>query len=597
MDIITRQEKGSKLTIEEMDNNLIVLKDSIVELSAITASGSTGGGGDVTQSSGVDSISLYSDVLSPMFYISEDEFLDNWEFMYKTGNAAPNVYVKAILSPDGKYQFFLPHIDSWSDMEIKASYDYGNTWTGVTFDTRVEHIAISLSGKYQTYVYDNIYVSDDFGRTFVEIPSNEYPSEVIMSYDGKYQTVFYYDHVVVSDDYGKSWEEVSSLVGIEYVGGDMSYDGKYQVLTSYDDYIYVSTDYGKTWSANTNVPTLGWNKVSISYDGKYQIVSVDGLSPLYISSDYGQTWQTTSSTGYFRDVGISYDGKYQVTADTNGNGFLVSTDYGKSWEVRGTGRRVSESMAMSLNGKYLLVLGVPTSGIIDGIYHYKSVSPTSYHGKLSFDEQIKISSGNTHEEGEIRYKDKQLWLNTGGTSSSWSPVGGTNYYSLYSYRVTDATISNYNFVDTGLEIDILGVAAIYKVEFFLEYSITTNSNGNYPVFKFVIDGLSGSSMNLNKGSDYSVTFNDEFSGKTDTNIDLSIIGSGVFISSTVPGNLKLQVKFVSGGLGINEYIYLHKGSYVTMTLIDSFNESGSGASSGTVNSSTVTTIEISEQNI
>lgn len=37
--------------------------------------------------------------------------------------------------------------------------------------------------------------------------------------------------------------------------------------------------------------------------------------------------------------------------------------------------------------------------------------------------QIRVSSGSTYYEGEIRYLNKYLWINTGGTSTSWVPLG------------------------------------------------------------------------------------------------------------------------------------------------------------------------------
>jgi hypothetical protein len=45
---------------------------------------------------------------------------------------------------------------------------------------------------------------------------------------------------------------------------------------------------------------------------------------------------------------------------------------------------------------------------------------------LDVDGQIRLTSGQTYYEGELRYKDTYLWVNTGGTANDWKNLIGTN---------------------------------------------------------------------------------------------------------------------------------------------------------------------------
>ncbi len=49
--------------------------------------------------------------------------------------------------------------------------------------------------------------------------------------------------------------------------------------------------------------------------------------------------------------------------------------------------------------------------------------------RLDVQGQIRLNTGSTNLEGEIRYKDQLLWLNTGGTADDWVSLNTSNQFS------------------------------------------------------------------------------------------------------------------------------------------------------------------------
>ena len=115
-----------------------------------------------------------------------------------------------------------------------------------------------------------------------------------------------------------------------------------------------------------------------------------------------------------------------------GSGNTTSSDY--SFIGNGICNRANSYMT-SVFGRYNVGTGTTDSWVsTDSLFEIgngtsdsnRSNALTVYKngyvdikGKLTVGEQVEIWSGTTNEEGEIRYKDNALWVNTGGTTNDW----------------------------------------------------------------------------------------------------------------------------------------------------------------------------------
>lgn len=130
------------------------------------------------------------------------------------------------------------------------------------------------------------------------------------------------------------------------------------------------------------------------------------------------------------------------------------------------------------------LIGTGTPGTI-GI---KTIPQTD----LDIGGQIRVSTGSTNLEGEIRYKDKYLWINTGGTAESWSPLvsgSGTTVFSA-------ATDDNFYYDDTTDTlytpyINLSGITTAHPTNYYslfidkdtgLVYASGATSSGDYNVW-------------------------------------------------------------------------------------------------------------------
>ena len=66
--------------------------------------------------------------------------------------------------------------------------------------------------------------------------------------------------------------------------------------------------------------------------------------------------------------------------------------------------------------------------ILSGTYPYLGVGKVP-NTQLDVRGQIRLTSGSTNLEGEIRYKNQSLWVNTGGTSADWVSLTTSNQFS------------------------------------------------------------------------------------------------------------------------------------------------------------------------
>ena len=134
-----------------------------------------------------------------------------------------------------------------------------------------------------------------------------------------------------------------------------------------------------------------------------------------------------------------------------------------------------------------------------------------FESKLDVQNQIKLSSGNTYEEGELRYKDNSLWVNTGGTSDGWSKVG-------------ENTVEQVDF-EINIETGKTYILSEYSFNSFtVNNLVARTSTGSTDVTFFIgstsITGLSGITV-TNSQSTFSATANNTLSvgGRLSMRID------------------------------------------------------------------------------
>lgn len=222
------------------------------------------------------------------------------------------------------------------------------------------NIKMSKSGQYQTAIgpINEVYVSNDYGATFVDkgllgVGGNE-DSFLAMSYDGKYQTITTTDMITPniwrSNDYGNNWTNinVSTIVTNGYmVGIAMSGDGKIQTTIngSSSGEIYTSTNYGQTWTTNiNNIPSaVSPYYIALSETAKYQLYSDYG-GFIWVSRDFGYTWtnninidgqlQSLFGTSGWYPCAVSSTGQYQTICNYDDGFIYTSSDFGYNWFKR-----------------------------------------------------------------------------------------------------------------------------------------------------------------------------------------------------------------------------------------------------------------------
>ena len=281
------------------------------------------------------------------------------------------------ISSTGQYQVAC-NTNGGSGNGIIYSYDYGKTWSNVSFSTTSTtnywtFIAVSSTGKYQTS-YDGtyIYTSSTFGTSWnriVEIASN--CNSISISASGMYQSLCTNNssglgYIYTSSNYGATWtQNTSSSLIKPWSSISISKSGQYQsacyeIYNSNNGYIYVSSNYGKTWTPVTIVSTTGgynWKSICVSGSGQYQ--TANDSAYFWISNDYGNNWSqiTLTNTSYYTgcsSFSMSSSGQYQVGNGSSSNPYILySSDYGNTWSFVNVGTSFFTSVSISSSGQYV----------------------------------------------------------------------------------------------------------------------------------------------------------------------------------------------------------------------------------------------------
>ena len=279
-------------------------------------------------------------------------------------------WLSVSISASGKYQ---AAIEEYGD--IYVSNNFGNTWikrnnigTSLT-----NQISISLTGQYQTAANGtDIYVSNNYGITWNKVYSFGLSQIFVsMCLTGQYQAVISSgDTLYQSSDYGQTWTKNVNINGDLYnsiqsfptAGISMSYDGKRQIIVC--EAIYLSTNYGNTWNtttiiddANSEFDDHNWVGCDMSSDGKY-MAAIEVTGEIYTSSDFGNNWTKNDNANVrdrqWQDISISASGRFQTAVEKNGYVF-VSIDYGVTWQKTQDATLTSsiwQSISVSASGMF-----------------------------------------------------------------------------------------------------------------------------------------------------------------------------------------------------------------------------------------------------
>ena len=257
---------------------------------------------------------------------TSDDFGVTWVLRKNIGTSLTN---NVSISLTGQYQ------SAANGVEIYTSSDYGVTWSiSYNFGTTQVFVCMSLTGKYQTVISsgDGLYQSSNFGVSWTKnenVNGNLYNSilsfptaGVSMSHDGRLQIIVC-EAIYLSTDYGNSWI-TTTIINDRYrefddhnwVGCDMSSDGRYMAAIEVTGEIYISSDFGENWTKNENenVKDRQWQAISMSSNGKL-ITAVEKNGFVFISLDYGVTWQIAPdpilSSQVWQAISVSSNGRYQ----------------------------------------------------------------------------------------------------------------------------------------------------------------------------------------------------------------------------------------------------------------------------------------------
>ena len=279
-------------------------------------------------------------------------------------------WLSVSISASGKYQ---AAIEEYGD--IYVSNNFGNTWikrnnigTSLT-----NQISISLTGQYQTAANGTeIYVSSNYGITWSQVYSFGLSQIFVsMCLTGQYQAVISSgDTLYQSSDYGQTWTKNVNINGDLYnsiqsfptAAISMSYDGKRQIIVC--EAIYLSTNYGNTWTtttiiddANSEFDDHNWVGCDMSSDGKY-MAAIEVTGEIYTSSDFGNNWTKNDNANVrdrqWQDISISASGRFQTAVEKNGYVF-VSIDYGVTWQKTQDATLTTsiwQSISVSANGMF-----------------------------------------------------------------------------------------------------------------------------------------------------------------------------------------------------------------------------------------------------
>ena len=181
-------------------------------------------------------------------------------------------------------------------------------------------------------------------------------------------------------------------------------------------------------------------------DDNYSFIGNGGYNTIsgHTSSIVNGNRNVTTRSGDYSFIGGGYKNTASNTYTFIGNGCCSTVSGYASFVANGGNNEISSdysfignglhnkanSYMTSVFGRYNIGTGTTDSWVqTDSLFEIgngtsdtnRSNALTVYkNGNLDVQSQIKIHSGSTYDEGEIRYKDNYLWVNTGGTASDWS---------------------------------------------------------------------------------------------------------------------------------------------------------------------------------
>jgi photosystem II stability/assembly factor-like uncharacterized protein len=173
---------------------------------------------------------------------------------------------------------------------LYTSNDYGQTWTEHTFATYFTRIKYSKTGQYlYACKSSEVWRSDDYGATF-SLAYSGTVSGITVSLNGQYVFLSASSGAKLSSDFGVTFS--NSQVGNTL---DMSYDGKYMLVSRNNTSIHVSSDYGVSFSEQL-IFNGRLGAAHIGRNPKYMAFTEQINNLVRISSDYGSTWSTKTMT-------------------------------------------------------------------------------------------------------------------------------------------------------------------------------------------------------------------------------------------------------------------------------------------------------------
>jgi photosystem II stability/assembly factor-like uncharacterized protein len=346
-------------------NNLINYSESQTNIRKQTTSTTT----NITQTYTVPILIILSDDASSVF----DLYGSVWTNRTDTSIGSKN-WLSVSIAVSGKYQTVIEE-----QGDIYTSNNFGNTWILRTNigEALTNSVSISLTGQYQTAANGvDIYTSSNYGISWSKVFSLGTTQVFVnMCLTGQYQAVISSgDGLYQSSDFGQTWQKNTNVSGDLYnsiqtfptAGISMSYDGSRQIIVC--EAIYLSTDYGQTWEtttiiedANREFDDHNWVGCDMSSDGRY-MAAIEETGEIYQSSDFGNNWTKNDNENVrdkqWKDISISANGRFQTAIVFNGY-IYVSSDYGANWIVvsdPNIGLKKWQSISVSANGMYQTVV-------------------------------------------------------------------------------------------------------------------------------------------------------------------------------------------------------------------------------------------------
>ena len=261
-------------------------------------------------------------------YVSNDGGL-TWNLI-----SGPNAdhFVSAAVSRDGRY--ILASQGNGSNGRVWISSNFGSSFStpsglnGHSFKS----VAVSANGQYQMAADSNfgVTISIDYGANFTPSEfttttagpgAHEWKSVAIAGYGFGMYAIRGNERIWMTNDHGGNWSNSLTPSDCSHVAA--SSDSGYVIACRIgNNGVYLSADNnGSSWVLTG--PDAVCTSSALSFDGRYQVVTTaDGK--LYKSSDFGETWSqiaTSAGFGALSCASISDDGSKIMVAES-GSGYV-----------------------------------------------------------------------------------------------------------------------------------------------------------------------------------------------------------------------------------------------------------------------------------